>query len=235
MTIRDVENINVREYEKGEIKNYKGVYNRYIKRILDICISLISIVILFPIIIVLCVAVYLDDGWPIFYCPYRGGYKGQKFKIIKFRTMVKNADKMGGGTTAFHDPRITRLGRILRKTKLDELPQLFNILKGDMSLIGPRPELLAYTSMYRGVEEVINEVRPGITDFGCIYITNLDEICGNENADEIYERYILRKKNLLRIQYVAEVSFHTDCYIFCYTVYVVIKKYIIKFFKDSLG
>ena len=106
-----------------------------------------------------------------------------------------------GGTTALNDPRITRTGKALRKLKLDELPQVYNVLLGSMSFIGPRPELLRYTEAYKGEEKIILEVRPGITDFSSIEFISLDEIVGAENADEMYEKYVLEKKNKLRIRY----------------------------------
>jgi lipopolysaccharide/colanic/teichoic acid biosynthesis glycosyltransferase len=138
--------------------------------------------------------------------------------------MVKNADKIGGGTTALNDPRITKVGNFLRKTKLDEITQLFNIIKGEMSFIGPRPELVKYTSQYSGNEEFILKVRPGITDFSSIEFINLDEIVGGYNADEIYEKYVLKKKNQLRIKYAAKVSMKTDVHLFFSTVWRVVKK-----------
>ena len=138
--------------------------------------------------------------------------------------MVKNADQIGGGTTALNDARITRTGNILRKTKLDEIPQLFNVLNGTMSFVGPRPELLRYTSQYQGEERLIFEVRPGITDFSSVEFINLDEIVGADNADEMYEKHVLKRKNELRIKYAKEVSFSTDIRLFLQTVYHVAGK-----------
>lgn len=138
--------------------------------------------------------------------------------------MVKNADQVGGGTTALHDSRITKVGNILRKTKIDEFPNLFNILKGQMSFVGPRPELLRYTREYHGAEKIILEVRPGITDYSSLEFINLDEIVGSGNADEVYEQKVLPLKNKLRMKYAAEVSFKTDVKIFCMTVGKVIEK-----------
>jgi lipopolysaccharide/colanic/teichoic acid biosynthesis glycosyltransferase len=138
--------------------------------------------------------------------------------------MVKNADKIGGGTTALNDSRITKIGKFLRKTKLDEIPQLINIIKGEMSFVGPRPELLRYTSQYEGLEEYILKVRPGITDFSSIEFINLDEVVGGENADEMYEKYVLKRKNFLRIRYVNEVSFLVDFKLFFNTVLRTIHK-----------
>ena len=175
---------------KKSKKAYNGIYNRYIKRIFDILITGVALLILWPVYLFLGVAIFLEDGFPVFYRAPRGGYRNQTFKICKFRTMVKNADKIGGGTTALHDPRITKVGEVLRKTKLDEIPQLGQVFLGKMSLIGPRPELVKYTGAYEGEEKDILCVRPGITDFSSVEFINLDEIVGGENADEMYEKYL---------------------------------------------
>lgn len=203
---------------------YNSFYNRAIKPLIGFFLALILLLILWPVYFVIAVAVAIEDGFPVFYRPQRGGYRNKPFRIFKFRSMVKNADKIGGGTTALNDPRITKVGNFLRKTKLDEIPQLFNILAGTMSFIGPRPELLKYVDQYEGEEKLIMEVRPGITDFSSIEFINLDEVVGAGNADEMYEKYVLKKKNLLRIKYAKEVSFTTDCTLFIRTVWGVIKK-----------
>lgn len=206
------------------MKAYNGIYNRYIKRVIGFIIAFPFLIIALPIYFVICIAILVEDGRPVFYRPFRGGYKNKPFRIFKFRTMVKNADKIGGGTTANHDPRITKVGAILRKTKLDETANLLNILVGTMSFIGPRPELLQYTDKYEGDEKKIFEVRPGVTDFSSIEFINLDEIVGGGNADEMYEKYVLKKKNALRIKYAETVSFGTDCKIFFTTIWKVIEK-----------
>ena len=206
------------------MKAYDGVYNRYIKRVIGLIIALPFLVIAVPIYLVISIAIVAEDGSPVFYRPLRGGYKGKNFRIFKFRTMVKNADKIGGGTTANHDPRITKVGAILRKTKLDETANLINILLGTMSFIGPRPELLQYTEKYEGDEKEILEVRPGVTDYSSIEFINLDEIVGSGNADEMYEKYVLKRKNALRVKYAENVSFKTDVQIFFTTVWKVLEK-----------
>lgn len=203
---------------------YDGLYNRYIKRFFDFVITGIALLFLWPFYLIISIAIALEDGFPIFYNAIRGGYKGKSFKICKFRSMVKNADKIGGGTTALHDPRITKVGNILRKTKLDEIPQIGQVFLGKMSLIGPRPELLRYVNQYEGEEKDILQVRPGITDFSSVEFINLDEIVGGENADEMYEVYVLKKKNALRVKYAHEVSFSTDCYILFKTLAAVFNK-----------
>lgn len=201
-----------------------GIYNRFVKRILDLILALIFAVVLAPIYLILAFAVVIDTGFPVFYRAERGGYRDKPFRIFKFRSMVKNADQIGGGTTALNDSRITKVGNVLRKTKLDEIPQLFNIIKGDMSFIGPRPELLRYTAQYEGEELLIHRVRPGITDYSSIEFINLDEIVGGENADEMYEKYVLKRKNELRVKYAKTVSFGTDVKLLLVTVWDVLRK-----------
>ena len=205
-------------------KAYNSFYNKFIKRIIDILFATFALIPLLPIYLLIAIIIVVDSGFPVFYKAERGGYLGKTFKILKFRSMVKNADKIGGGTTALNDSRITKAGAFLRKTKLDEIPQLFNILNGTMSFVGPRPELLRYTEKYVGEEKDILKVRPGITDYSSIEFINLDEIVGGENADEMYEKYVLKRKNELRVKYAHTVSFATDAKLFWLTVYKTIKK-----------
>ncbi len=223
-TIDEIKELNIDVPDVQNISGYNGIYNRYIKRILDLFFSVFLFVLLLPLFLIISVAIAADSGFPVFYRAQRGGYKNQPFKIYKFRTMVQNADQIGGGTTALNDARITRVGAFFRKTKMDEIANLINIIRGEMSFIGPRPELLRYTNLYSGNEKYIFEVRPGITDFSSDLFINLDEIVGSENADEMYEKYVLKNKNALRVKYAAEVSFSTDVHIFFKTVIDVLKK-----------
>lgn len=203
---------------------YNSLYNRFVKRWLGFVLAFLLVLLLWPFYFIIALAIIIEDGFPVFYRPLRGGYKNKPFHIFKFRSMVKNADKIGGGTTALNDPRITKVGNFLRKTKLDETPQLFNIIAGTMSFIGPRPELLKYVEQYEGEEKLIMQVRPGITDFSSIEFINLDEVVGSGNADEMYEKYVLKKKNQLRIKYAKEVSLATDFGLFFKTVWGVVAK-----------
>ena len=212
------------EHSEKVARSYDGIYNRYIKRILDICISGVALLVLWPVYLICAVLIALEDGFPVVYRAPRGGYQGKAFRICKFRTMVKNADKIGGGTTSLHDPRITKTGNFLRKTKLDELPQLGQVFLGKMSLVGPRPELLQYVNQYQGDEKDILKVRPGITDYSSVEFINLDEIVGDQNADEMYEKLVLGKKNALRVKYAHTVSFKTDAYILFKTIAAVLNK-----------
>ena len=206
------------------MKAYDRFYNRVGKRIIGFMLSVPFILVMLPFYLLIGLAIIIDDGFPIFYRPLRGGYRYRDFRIIKFRTMVKNADKIGGSTTADHDPRITKVGRFLRKTKLDETANLFNVFLGTMSFVGPRPELLQYTTQYHGREKEILEVRPGMTDYSSIEFINLDEIVGSDEPDAMYEKYVLKRKNMLRIRYAETVSFSTDVRLFFRTIGAVIKK-----------
>lgn len=207
-------------------KKVNGIYNRIIKRCLDLVLALILFIICLPFYLIITIAISSCDGFPVLYKAPRGGYHNKVFKICKFRSMVKNADKIGGHTTAFHDPRVTKVGAVLRKSKLDEIPQLINILKGEMSFIGPRPEVLDYVNRFNGLEKYILEVRPGITDYSSVKFANLDELVGEKNADEFFQKEILGQKNALRVRYIAEISFITDVNIFFMTIGVVLKRII---------
>lgn len=201
-----------------------GFYNRFIKRFIDLILASVLFAILTPLYVVISCAIILDDGFPVLYRAPRGGFRNSTFFICKFRTMVRNADKLGGSTTALNDKRVTKIGLLLRKTKIDETAQLLNIIKGEMSFIGPRPEALEYVNLFKGQEKKILQVRPGITDYSSIKYINLDEMVGKDNVDKIFKEQILCKKNILRIKYIAEISLKTDIKIFCSTVHAVVEK-----------
>ena len=212
------------------LENYNSMYNLYVKRGLDFILAIVFLLLLWPIYLLIACAIVMDTGFPVFYRAERGGFRNASFRIFKFRSMVQSADKIGGGTTALNDSRITKVGNLLRKTKLDETAQIFNIILGDMSFVGPRPELLKYTSRYAGDEQLIFNVRPGITDYSSLQFISLDEIVGDRNADQIYEEQVLGPKKLLRVKYAREVSFETDCAIFLKTIFKTLKK-MIKFYR----
>lgn len=196
-------------------------YNRIIKRIIGMVLSIPMLIILMPLMLFISAMIVIESGMPVFYRAKRGGVDGKPFNIYKFRTMVKNADKIGAGTTALNDNRITHFGKILRKTKLDEIPQLINIIKGEMCFVGPRPELLRYTKNYNATEKYILRVRPGITDFSSLEFISLDEIIGADNPDKMYEANVLKKKNRLRLKYVARLSIVMDIKLFLRTLFLV--------------
>lgn len=187
------------------------------KRLFDIISASCGLLLLFPLLLLLAILVKLDSTGPVLYCARRTGRYGYPFTMLKFRTMVPDAERLGGLSTAKDDPRVTRIGKYLRKYKLDELPQLLNVLKGDMSLVGPRPEMPEYTRLYDGEEKLILTVRPGITDYACLEFFQLGEVLGNKAPDKIYEESIRPIKNALRVKYVREQTFWGDIVILTQT------------------
>lgn len=195
-----------------------------LKRSFDILFSILGLAIVFPLIIVIAVLVKTDSKGPVFYRPIRTGRYGRPFRQFKFRTMIENAENLGGSTTAENDPRITKTGKFLRKNKLDEIPQLINILKGDMSFVGPRPELQEHTNCYTEEEKIILTVRPGLTDYASLKFIGLDKEVGKRDADEAYIKKVRPEKNRLRIMYVKNQSFSEDMRIILITLSAVIKR-----------
>ena len=192
-------------------------YSKVVKRAIDLIMAVILLIPASVVMIPLAIWVKLDSRGPVLYKAIRGGYKNKPFYIMKFRSMVVGADKTGG-CTALGDSRVTRAGRVMRRLKLDELPQLFNIVLGDMSFVGPRPELLKYTMQYTEEQQCIMWVRPGITDRSSITFIAQDEIVGTENPEENYERLILPEKNRLRVEYARNQSFALDAGLFFETI-----------------
>jgi lipopolysaccharide/colanic/teichoic acid biosynthesis glycosyltransferase len=193
-----------------------------LKRLLDFLLSLIGLLLLLPVLAAISFLIKAEDGGPVFYRGIRTGKGGREFKIFKFRTMVLNAESMGGSSTSDDDPRITKIGRKLRKYKLDELPQIINVLKGEMSLVGPRPEVKFYTDMFTGREKLILSVKPGITDWASLW--NADEgaaLAGSSDPDRTYLEEIRPKKIELQLQYIEEQSLWTDIRILYQTIMAV--------------
>ncbi len=174
--------------------------------------------------------IFITSPGPVIYKGSRAGIYGSEFKIYKFRTMVINAEKIGGFSTAKNDKRLIKYGRFFRKYKLDELPQLFNVLKGDMSFVGPRPQVFYYTNKYKGENKKILNVKPGITDLSTISFSDMDSVLGSLNVDKYYEENIEPKKNKLRLDYVKNISFGLDIKILFLTVLTLVG---IKFFKEK--
>ena len=191
----------------------------------DLFGALSGLVLLFPLLAFIALLVKLTSRGPIFYSGIRSGLHGVPFRMFKFRTMVADAEQLGGPSTALNDPRFTPTGRILRKYKLDELPQLINILRGEMSIVGPRPQVEKYTKLYTGENKVILSVRPGLTDYASIHFIDMDSILGDEDVDRKYLEEVEPYKNRLRIKYVKEQSFRTDMKIVLRTI--------VKLFKSN--
>ena len=194
----------------------------FFKRIFDIFFSITFAFLLIPIYLLIALKIKNDSEGPILYKPLRTGFNGKTFKIYKFRTMFVGSD-LGPGTTSKADKRITNFGYFLRKFKLDETPQFFNIIKGDMSFVGPRPELPRYTEKYSQEEKKILNVKPGITDFSSIEYSNFNKFVEDTNPDEYFEKNILTKKNQLRLKYVKEQCFMVDLLILIRTFYIILR------------
>jgi lipopolysaccharide/colanic/teichoic acid biosynthesis glycosyltransferase len=194
-----------------------------LKRVFDLICAIGGMIALFPLFFFLSLAIKIDSRGPVFYRGERVGRFGKHFKILKFRTMQPNAEVMGT-TTTLNDPRITRVGGFLRKCKLDELPQLINVIRGEMSIVGPRPEVEEHTNEYNEEEKTILDVVPGITDYSSIHFVSLDQVLGSENPHEVYVTKIRSQKNRLRIDYIEKQSFMEDMKIILKTLFVILKK-----------
>ena len=190
-----------------------------LKRLFDIVCSFIGIVILLPVFIVISLFVMLDSRGGIFYRQVRVGKNNKDFFLLKFRTMQTGADKKGLLTVGSKDSRVTRVGYYLRKYKLDELPQLFNVLFGSMSLVGPRPEVRKYVDLYNKEQQQVLSVKPGITDYASIEYANENEILAKaENPEQTYINEIMPHKLLLNLKYIHEQGFVTDVKIIFKTI-----------------
>lgn len=194
----------------------------FAKRVTDVIISLAAILLLGPLMLFVAMLVKLGSPGPVLYRGERAGKNGKAFLMLKFRSMIFDADRNGGFSTAIDDPRLTHLGKFLRRYKLDELPQFFNVLFGDMSLVGPRPQVFFYTNKYTGDERLILSVKPGITDLASLYFTNMDSVLGSGNVDARYISEVEPIKNKLRLRYIREQSYLLDIRILCETTFKLI-------------
>ena len=187
------------------------IHSSWLKRIFDIILSAIILIFFSPLFLLGCFLAKFQSVGPVFYKAKRVGQNGHVFEMYKFRTMVQNADKIGIGLTTHRDKRVTRIGRLLRFTKLDELPNFINVLKGDMSLTGPRPESPTYVKFYSDDERKVLLVRPGIT--GPSQIVNRNEevkLADQIDPEQYYITELMPKKLALDLHYVATQSFITD-------------------------
>ena len=198
------------------------------KRLLDVFISFTGLLILSPVLIIFIFLIYLQDKYNPFYVAPRVGKDGVLFNMIKLRTMVMGADKNGIKSTSADDRRITGLGHIIRRFKLDEITQLFNVLTGDMSLVGPRPNLKPETDLYTTEENKLLTVKPGITDFSSIVFSDEGEILkGSSNPDLSYHQLIRPWKSRLGIIYIENQSVYLDIKLIAWTVIAIINKKLI--------
>ncbi len=197
---------------------------RPMKRWFDFLASCLGLVLISPLLAVIAFHIKREDGGPVFYRGLRVGRGGRVFRIYKFRTMVVDADQIGGPSTADDDRRITRIGKKLRKHKLDELPQVINVFRGEMSLVGPRPEVPHYVNMFTEEEKAILTVRPGITDWASLW--NSDEgavLAGSPDPEKAYMEKIRPEKIRLQLKYVRERSLWKDLKIIFQTIFKILK------------
>ena len=195
------------------------------KRLFDILISLLGLIILSPVLLVFMYLVYHQDRHSPFYVAPRVGKDGLMFKMLKLRSMSVNADKSGVDSTSVDDVRITPIGHKIRRYKLDEFTQLWNVLIGDMSLVGPRPNVASDTDLYTDIEKGLLVVRPGITDFSSIVFSDEGEILeGKEDPDLSYNQLIRPWKSRLGLAYIENQSIFLDIQIIFYTVVAIISK-----------
>ncbi len=189
------------------------------KRAFDVLFSFIGILILLPFLLLISLLIITSSGLPVFYIQQRVGRRNADFSLFKFRTMKKDSEKQGLLTVGGRDPRITSIGYYLRKYKLDELPQLFNVLVGDMSLVGPRPEVRKYVDLYTDEQKKILLVKPGITDYASLEYFNENELLANStDAEKTYINQIMPAKLELNKKYIEEKSFMTDLKIIFRTI-----------------
>lgn len=195
------------------------------KRIFDIVASGLGLIVLSPLFLVLAIWIKLDSKGPVFYRQVRVGYKNKDFRIFKFRSMRVGADKGSLVTIGGHDPRVTRSGYFIRKFKFDELPQLINVFLGDMSLVGPRPEVRHYVDYWTPEQMYVLDVRPGITDPASIKFRNENELMEKaEDPEKYYIEVIMQEKIKLYLEYVEKHSFFYDLGLIFKTFWVIVKE-----------
>ena len=215
--------------QNEKVKEYAGLLSHkkcslFFKRLFDIVVSFLILLILSPVMLVLAIAIKLDSKGPVFYRQIRVGRYNKDFKIFKFRTMVQDADKKGLAITLNEDPRITRVGRLIRKCRLDEISQLMKVLGGSMSFVGPRPEVRRYVEAYSPEGMATLLVRPGVTAPSSIVFKDEDKILNSgDDPEQIYVEQILPEKTRLNLEYVARLSFWKDIKIMFQTLHAVAK------------
>ena len=195
------------------------------KRIFDIVASGLGLIVLSPLFLVLAIWIKMDSKGPVFYRQVRVGYKNKDFRIFKFRSMRVGADKGSLVTIGGHDPRVTKSGYFIRKFKFDELPQLINVFLGDMSLVGPRPEVRHYVDYWTPEQMHVLDVRPGITDPASIKFRNENELMEKaEDPEKYYIEVIMQEKIKLYLEYVEKHSFLYDIGLIFETFWVIVSE-----------
>ncbi len=194
------------------------------KRLCDILLSGVGLILLSPLLIVVAIWIKLDSAGPVFYRQVRVGRHNKDFRIYKFRSMYVDSDKRGLITIGGHDPRVTRAGYYIRKAKIDELPQLINVFIGDMSFVGPRPEVRKYVDMYTAEQLHVLDIRPGITDAASIKYRNENEILEKQaDPEQYYVDVIMQDKLRINLEYVAHHSLLSDLKLIFNTFIAIVK------------
>jgi lipopolysaccharide/colanic/teichoic acid biosynthesis glycosyltransferase len=195
------------------------------KRALDLIFAVLGLILLAPLLAVIALVIKFGDGGPVFFAQQRIGQFGVLFRMYKFRTMVVNAEQIGLALTTRNDPRITRVGEWLRRTKLDELPQLWNVVKGDMSLVGPRPEVPRYVALYTAEQRRVLDVRPGITDPASISFIDESSLLSASNAPETeYANNILPLKLSANLAYAERATIASDLVVIAKTIFRLVRR-----------
>jgi len=193
------------------------------RRLVDIIAATVGLLILSPFLLLIVVAIKLDSAGPLFYRAQRIGKEGAGFKLFKFRTMVVDADKHGPGITTAGDNRVTRVGRFLRRTKLDEFPQLINVLRGDMSLVGPRPEDPRYVALYTPAQRRVLHVRPGITSAASLTYRHEEQLLSGTDWETVYRTQVMPRKLAIDLEYLAKRTLFSDLNLILRTVFAMLR------------
>ena len=180
------------------------------KRLFDLFTSLAGLILLSPVFALIAIVITLDSPGPVFFRGQRVGRDGRLFSLYKFRSMAVDAAQRGPGITAAGDPRITRVGRVLRRTKLDELPQLINVVRGEMSLVGPRPEDPRYVALYTPEQRRVLSVRPGITSMASVKYRHEEAILSQSDLDDVYINKVMPEKLAIDLAYLDRRTFWRD-------------------------
>jgi lipopolysaccharide/colanic/teichoic acid biosynthesis glycosyltransferase len=195
-----------------------------IKRVFDFTVACMAIALLSPLLLFIAIRIKSFDGGSVLYAGHRVGKAGKPFRMYKFRSMVLDADRIGGSSTPDDDPRVTPIGRFLRRSKLDELPQLLNVVRGEMSLVGPRPQVQWAVDLYTPEQRIVLDVLPGITDYASVRFPNEGEILkGSSDPDRDYMERIHPEKMRLSLEYVRNRSMLTDLKVLAQTATAIIR------------
>jgi lipopolysaccharide/colanic/teichoic acid biosynthesis glycosyltransferase len=189
-----------------------------VRRLVDVVAALAGLIVLSPLFLALAVAIKRDSPGPVFYKARRVGRNGREFLLYKFRSMVADADRRGPGITAEGDQRVTKTGRFLRRTKLDELPQLINVLRGDMSLVGPRPEDPRYVALYTPEQQAVLQVRPGITSAASLAYRHEEQLLSGPDWEQVYRTEVMPSKLAIDLAYLSRRTLASDLQLVLQTV-----------------